>query len=745
LKKAVIIGSGFAGLSAACFLAQAGYAVTVLEKQSSPGGRARQLKEQGFAFDMGPSWYWMPEVFERFFNSFGKKVADYYQLERLDPSYRVYWPTGQMDIPADYEALKKVFENIEPGSAKQLDKFLKEAQYKYDVGINNLVHKPGRSITEFFDWEVIKGVFKLDVFTNMKKHVGKYFKNAQLQQLMEFPVLFLGALAKDTPALYSLMNYADIKLGTWYPKGGMYKIVEGMFSLAKELGVQFHFDCDVTKIEIDANVATNVTAQITMNYELSHKAPRATMNFPADVVVGAADYHFIETKLLPENSRNYTDAYWNKRVMAPSCLLYYVGLNKKISGITHHSLFFDTNFEVHGAAIYTQPQWPVDPLFYVCASSVTDRTQAPEGGENLFFLVPIAAGLQGDTEALREKYFENILNRWERRTGNRIKENIVYKKSYSVSNFVNDYNSFKGNAYGLANTLMQTAVLKPSCKSKKVENLFYTGQLTVPGPGVPPSLISGEVVAKEVIKQFGKLNSNLINLIHYSNKLGLRKEIRNDYDLQNRSLGGAGGGIDLFHITSQQCSKITTETYSTSFSSAIKLLHKELRTPIYNIYGFVRFADEIVDSFHGHDKKQLLQEFKTETCNAIERGISLNPVLHSFQLTVNEYKIETALIDAFFKSMACDLNNEKYDAEGYAAYIYGSAEVVGLMCLYVFCEGDKVTFEKLKPAAQALGAAFQKVNFLRDIKADYQQLNRTYFPGMDFKNFTACNETTDRG
>jgi phytoene desaturase len=504
LKKAVIIGSGFAGLSAACFLAKAGYTVTVLEKQHEPGGRARQLKEQGFIFDMGPSWYWMPEVFERFFNCFGKKVSDYYQLERLDPSYRVYWPDDKMDIPADYDALKKLFESIETGAAVQLDKFLKEAAYKYDVGINKLVHKPGRSITEFFDWEVIKGVFRLDVFINMKKHVGKYFKNAQLQQLMEFPVLFLGALAKDTPALYSLMNYADIKLGTWYPKGGMYKIVEAMFSLAKELGVQFHFDCDVKSIEVVNGKANSVTARSTFNHILSEaEGQPSTLNYPADIVVGAADYHFIETKLLPENCRTYTNAYWNKRLMAPSCLLYYVGLNKKINGVLHHSLFFDTDFEVHGAAIYTAPQWPADPLFYVCVSSVTDSTQAPAGGENLFFLVPIAAGLQGDTEELRESYFENILERWEQRTGQKIKENIIYKKSYSVSNFVNDYNSFKGNAYGLANTLMQTALLKPACKSKKVDNLFYTGQLTVPGPGVPPSLISGEVVAKEVIKQFG--------------------------------------------------------------------------------------------------------------------------------------------------------------------------------------------------------------------------------------------------
>ncbi len=493
MKKAVVIGSGFAGLSAACFLAQAGFNVTVLEKQPAPGGRARQLNADGFTFDMGPSWYWMPEVFEHFFNSFGKKVADYYQLERLDPSYKIYWPNEDMVIPASYEALQQLFEKTEPGAAAQLDKFLAEAAYKYNVGINKLVHKPGRSLTEFLDADVIKGVFKLDVFTNMKKHVAKYFKHPYLRQMMEFPVLFLGALPQNIPALYSLMNYADIKLGTWYPQGGMYKIVQGMYALAKELGVKFEFNCDVTAITVENEFATEVIAHCSL--PIAHC-------FKADVVIGAADYNFIETKLLPKHCRTYSEAYWNKRVMAPSCLLYYVGINKRLNNVTHHSLFFDTDFEVHGKEIYSNPQWPVNPLFYVSVTSVTDNSVAPEGCENLFFLVPVAAGLAGDDEALRENYFNNIVKRFEERIGQEIKSNIVYKKSYATSNFITDYNSFKGNAYGLANTLMQTAVLKPSCKSKKVKNLFYTGQLTVPGPGVPPSLISGQVVAKEVVKYF---------------------------------------------------------------------------------------------------------------------------------------------------------------------------------------------------------------------------------------------------
>ena len=506
----MIIGAGFAGLSAACFMAKAGWDVTVLEKQATPGGRARKFKEAGFTFDMGPSWYWMPDVFERFFNCFGKKVSDYYQLERLDPSYRVYWNDGPMDIPADYDELKKLFESLEPGSAAKLDSFMQEAVYKYEVGINKLVHKPGQSYAEFLDWDLVKGVFKLDVFTSMKKHIAKHFKHPKLQQLLEFPVLFLGALPEDTPALYSLMNYADIKLGTWYPQGGMYEIVEGMFSLAEELGVKFYFNHNVSEIKVEGPHAISNVSGIKVNGTTARSVLAQTTEgekkevmFDADVVIGAADYHFIETNLLSKNYRSYSDEYWDKRVMAPSCLLYYVGLDKKLEGVLHHSLFFDSSFEIHGKEIYTSKQWPDDPLFYVCTPSVTDKTVAPEGQENMFFLIPVATGLKGDTEILREAYFEKILERFEKYSGQNIKGSIIYKKTYSVSNFVDDYNSFKGNAYGLANTLMQTANLKPACRSIKIKNLFYTGQLTVPGPGVPPSLISGEVVAKEATKHFG--------------------------------------------------------------------------------------------------------------------------------------------------------------------------------------------------------------------------------------------------
>lgn len=474
-------------------MAKAGWQVTVLEKHAGPGGRARQLKAAGFTFDMGPSWYWMPDVFDHYFNSFGKKTSDYYRLQRLDPSYRVYYPGFQMDVPADFNELKQLFESIEAGSAEKLEQFLAEAAYKYIVGIEKLVFKPGLALGEFIDKDIIKGIFRLDVFSSMRTHVAKYFNDPRLRQLMEFPVLFLGAMPDKIPALYSLMNYADIKGGTWYPEGGMYSIVKAMHNLALDLGVEFRFNEEVEQINISGRKVVSVTAA----------GPGGETNYAADAVIGGADYHHIESKLLAGQHRSYSDKYWDTRVMAPGCLLYYVGLNRKISGISHHSLFFDTSFETHGKEIYEEPAWPTDPLFYVSATSVTDPDCAPPGCENLFLLIPVAAGLENDTEALRDKYFNRLITRLEEKFAQPIAEHIVYKKSFAGSDFVNEYNAFKGNAYGLANTLKQTAMLKPSCRSKKVDNLFYTGQLTVPGPGVPPSLISGEVVARVVQNIYG--------------------------------------------------------------------------------------------------------------------------------------------------------------------------------------------------------------------------------------------------
>ncbi|WP_422008234.1 phytoene desaturase family protein [Roseivirga pacifica] len=487
-KKALVIGSGFAGLSAAIALASKGFETTIVEKNNSIGGRARQFSESGFTFDMGPSWYWMPDVFESFFNRFGKSVSDYYELIRLDPSYQVVYGKGEeMPIPANMGELEALFESIEAGAGLKLREFLKQAAYKYEVGINKLVYKPGRSVTEFASVKLLADVLRMDVFQSMAKHVRKFFKHPKLIELMEFPVLFLGALPENTPALYSLMNYADMSLGTWYPKGGMFRIVEAMAALAESLGVSIHTNCEVLAINTQGGKVTNVQT--------------IKGDFEADVVIAGADYHHVETKLLKPEDRNYSAKYWDSRVMAPSSLLYYVGVKGQLDGLLHHNLFFDTDFAPHAKAIYTDPKWPEKPLFYASLTSKTDATVAPAGHENLFLLIPTAPGLK-DTEEIRSKYFDLIVNRMEDITGNSIKDNIVYQRSFAHSDFVTDYHSFKGNAYGLANTLTQTAILKPALKNKRLNNLFYTGQLTVPGPGVPPSLISGLVVAEEVAKEF---------------------------------------------------------------------------------------------------------------------------------------------------------------------------------------------------------------------------------------------------
>jgi phytoene desaturase len=488
-KKVIIIGSGFAGLAAATSLAATGgFEVELLEKNDSPGGRARLFTQQGFTFDMGPSWYWMPDVFDAYFNKFGKKTVDYYQLVRLDPSYRVFFGENDfLDIPARMEEINALFESLEPGSSKMLQKFLTQAAYKYQVGINDLVYKPSRSLTEFIDLKLLIDVLRLDVFQSFSSHIRKFFHHKKILQLIEFPILFLGALPENTPALYSLMNYADISLGTWYPMGGMHKIVEGMVSLAQEKGVRFRFGEAVKSIEVEGQLARRVVT--------------AKAAHTADIVVAGADYHHVEHDLLSKDLQSYNDDYWNKRVMAPSSLIFYLGVNKRLHNLRHHNLFFDEDFKDHAREIYESPQWPSKPLFYVSAPSVTDDSVAPAGCENLFILIPVAPGLQ-DTEEVREKYYQMVMNRLEKLTGQQIQQHVVFKRSYAHADFKKDYHAFKGNAYGLANTLMQTALLKPSLKSKKVKNLYFTGQLTVPGPGVPPSLISGQVVAGEVQKEF---------------------------------------------------------------------------------------------------------------------------------------------------------------------------------------------------------------------------------------------------
>ncbi|MFM6935986.1 MAG: phytoene desaturase family protein, partial [Flavobacteriales bacterium] len=409
-KKITILGAGISSLSTAAFLAKEGYDVTILEKNSHIGGRARQFETDGFVFDMGPSWYWMPDVFERFYQQFGHTTSDFYELKRLDPSYRVYWPDqSYVDVPASMNKLEMWFESLEPGSSIQLRKFLKDAEYKYQVGMQDLVYKPSLSLLEFADRRVLGGLLNMHLLSSFSTYIRKYFKHPKILALLEFPVLFLGAMPNETPALYSLMNYADMSLGTWYPMGGMHKFIEAFAEIAKNQGVKIITDQEVIGFETEHKIAV--------------AARTKDHTYKSDVIVSGADYEHTENKLLKEKA-NYSEKYWDKRTMAPSCLIFYVGVNKRVENIQHHNLFFDESLEEHGKEIYKDPKWPTAPLFYLSAPSKTDPSVAPEGCENLFFLVPIAPDLTDD-EATREKYFDILVKRLKDITGNDIRENIV--------------------------------------------------------------------------------------------------------------------------------------------------------------------------------------------------------------------------------------------------------------------------------------------------------------------------------
>ena len=487
MKNVVVIGSGFSSIASACYMAKAGYSVTVLEKNEQIGGRASMLEIDGFKFDMGPSWYWMPDIFERFFADFGKKVSDYYQLEKLSPGYRVYFGKDDyIDIADEPEKIIETFERIEPGSGKHLRKFMEDSRKNYEIAMQDLVYNPGKSILELMSFETAK---RVNLFVqNISQTVRKNIKNPKLRSILEFPVLFLGAKPNDTPAFYNFMNHADFGLGTWYPKGGFNAVALGMAKLAKELGVEFLVNEKVIKIENKGEYVTNV---ITDNGI-----------FSADIVISGADYAYTE-KLLNPDLKNYSDEYWKKKVFAPSSFLYYVAFDRKVEKLLHHNLFFDTDFEKHAVEIYDEPQLPKKPLFYANFSSITEPELAPEGKEVGFFLIPVAVDLE-DSQEIHDQYFDLIMNRIEQNTGVDLRKHVVFKKSFGVKDFKERYNSCRGNAYGLANTLLQTSILRPQIDNKKLKNLFYTGQLTVPGPGVPPALISGKVVTDYIFKKINR-------------------------------------------------------------------------------------------------------------------------------------------------------------------------------------------------------------------------------------------------
>ena len=486
-KKVAILGGGFAGLSAASIMAKNGFDVTLFEKNAEIGGRASKFEKDGFTFDMGPTWYWMPDIIEDFFKLFGKSTADYFELQRLDPSYRVFFAKNDfVDIPSSLDAIVALFESLEKGAGVSLQKYLREAEYKYTVGLKEFAFKPGLSILEFLDWRLMSSVLKLHMLKPFSSYVRKHFKHPYLVQLIEFHVLFLGAKPQNTPALFSLMSHADYALGTWYPVGGMHQIAQAMKSVAEMNGVKIKTNENVESI----NVSSGKVCSITSNGVI----------YEVDAAIATIDYQHVDQKLLSPQHASYSKKYWESRKFAPSCLIFHLALDKRIDKLQHHNLFFDSDFANHAEEIYDRPQWPKNPLFYVCRPTLTDKSLAPEGKEVLFLLIPVAVALD-DNEERREKYLKLLLDRLEEHTGEDISKHILFKRSYAHKEFMKDYNSYKGNAYGLANTLMQTSIFKPKIKSKKLKNLYFAGQLTVPGPGIPPAIISGQIAAGLATKE----------------------------------------------------------------------------------------------------------------------------------------------------------------------------------------------------------------------------------------------------
>jgi phytoene desaturase len=483
-KKIAVIGSGFSGLSAAAYAAKSGNEVHVFEKHSGPGGRARQFTTpQGYVFDMGPSWYWMPDIIENFFMDFGYKVNDFFTLVSLNPQFEMIFQDEKILVPEKNSDIRQLFENVEKGAGIRYDKFMKSAKFKYEIGMQQFIDKPCHSWLEFVSPKIAVNALRLNLLTNFRTYVSRYFTDPKLRALMEFPVIFLGASPKNIPAMYSLMNYGGYALGTWYPMGGFYQLVLAMQKIAEDQGVTFHFNKTVQKINTEGARAHSLIID-----DEEHEF---------DAVIASSDYHHTES-LLPKHLRNYNKEYWQNRTFAPSCLIYYLGIKGKLPDLKHHTLFFENDLDDHIDCIYENKKWPGKPLFYCCSPSQTDPGVAPENCENLFLLMPLAPGIN-DEEELREKYLLKMLLRIEKHTGAKdLISRIEYKRSYCVSDFMSDYNAYQGNAYGLANTLSQTAVLKPKINNTKVRNIFYTGQLTVPGPGVPPSIISGKIAASEV-------------------------------------------------------------------------------------------------------------------------------------------------------------------------------------------------------------------------------------------------------
>ena len=489
-KKAVVIGGGFGGLSCAALLARDGFDVTLLEKLETMGGRARSWQTEGYNFDLGPSWYLMPEVFERYFSLFGKQRSDYYDLLPLDPYYKVFFGKGESALLGTRQQENyALFESFEDGGGEQLKRYIEQASYKYDVAMKEFLYRDYRHIGQFFNRRLMTEGLRLGIFKKLDSFVSTYVKDRRAKQILEYAMVFLGTDPVDAPAIYSIMSHVDLGLGVFFPEKGMAGAAQGFVKLCEELGVRLINNCEVNRIQVVQGKASSVETSVG--------------TFEADVVVSGADYQHVETQLLPSQYSSYKKSYWERKVVAPSMFIAYLGINRRLKGLEHHNLYFSEDWGKHFDTIFKQPAWPDKPCFYLSCISKTDPSSAPAGSENVFLLVPTAPGL-ADDETQRERYYRHVIDHVREVTGEDLDKDVIVRRIFSQRDFIENYHAYKGTALGLSHTLFQTAVFRPSIRSKKVENLYYTGQYTHPGVGVPMVLIASELVAKAVGERYAR-------------------------------------------------------------------------------------------------------------------------------------------------------------------------------------------------------------------------------------------------
>eukprot|EP00928_Gymnodinium_smaydae_P039670 TRINITY_DN27047_c0_g1_i1.p1 TRINITY_DN27047_c0_g1~~TRINITY_DN27047_c0_g1_i1.p1 ORF type:complete len:1456 (-),score=289.68 TRINITY_DN27047_c0_g1_i1:198-4565(-) len=698
-----VIGAGFSGLSAALELKQLGYEVKIYERSNHVGGRGYAWSQNGFTFDAGPSWYWMPEIFDQIFVKHGRRSTDYYNLTRLDPAYSVYFEKGtRTQIPGSFDPFLKWIDSVEPQAKTCVREYFENARTLYDKGIGEWIWKPMVSLTEFIDFELIKSALTMNMFGSLEADITKCVRSPLLQQVLKWPVIFLGASPKEAPAMYSLMTYAGHALGTWYPDGGMSAPSKALAKLAQEEGVEVKLNAKVDKLVIDQGRVESVCA-----------------NGICDAVAGvvaSGDYHHLETHLLPPEYRRYKEDFWDNQVLSPSVLLYYLGVSKTLP-LDHHTFFFDDKLDQSLKAAIEDHAMEADPVFYVTSTTKVDPATAPKDNSALFILVPISYKLNGtDTQAVRDTVFDSIIRRMELDIGP-FRDSIVYKRDYGPSDFEKEFGAFRGNAFGHANLLEQSLILKPSMDSL-LSNMVFTGHLTNPGPGVPPAIASGHTAAHLLVSKLHP-GISLIWILNIFAAILLACRLSVSSKMQRSRLA---------------CMRLLYNHGRTFFAGA-SLMKKQEFLDTAALYGMMRIADDCVDDVDDYaSRRQRLNDFEGKFWKAweskdIDASYNDHPVLPAVVEVSWRLKFPRAFFELFFRSMRADIEeNICSSMEDAMYYIEGSAAVVGDFMLPILMpDSTKEEIEEARPFAQDLGRAFQLTNFCRDIDEDLD-IHRQYIP-----------------